>query len=218
MPVNEAPVSTDEVKHPEDDQESLDGDGRRNSDSSGTSGNGQIPSTPRIPTSKINETGDGGASPSSSSNSGWSPQAPIAKKREQRPPPPLPPKKEKPRFDLVPIDKQRKPQHKALKANIFDSHCHLDRLYSRMYPPSSHEFYEKVPHVLRDGKMPLQNLRNYLGAEHSAKFEGLIHVICDPRDFQVGNKINFRFFQDKVLHFLSSLANGFGLLVRNPSG
>ncbi len=89
------------------------------------------------------------------------------------------------RFSQVPRENQRIPQNIAMKANIFDSHCHLDRLFARLYSPTSHEFYDKEPRLLRSGQLPLQHLRKFLPGEHTSKFEGYIHAVSDPLDFKV---------------------------------
>ena len=73
----------------------------------------------------------------------------------------------------------------ALVTNIFDSHCHLDRIYSYWK-------HAKVPN-------PLENLSQKFPAVFGSKFEGCISVNCDPRNWKVIShfkpwpKINRRF-------------------------
>ena len=92
-------------------------------------------------------------------------------------------------FEHVPLDQQEINRKKYTGQNlIFDSHCHLDRVFARLFPGESNtDFYcekkssKKSP---KGSNGPLTVLRNkfrFMGFDDT--FEGCINIICTPKYF-----------------------------------
>ena len=97
------------------------------------------------------------------------------------------------RFDVV-EDEHQKTHISTSKANIFDSHCHLDRVFFQHFRIQGYEFHDPTSSKMRsqfdywkvNDQDPLAVLRKKYSLAFSEKFEGCIHVICNPLHFGKG--------------------------------
>ena len=91
-------------------------------------------------------------------------------------------------FKLVPMDQLSFNVFEGIKpGSLFDSHCHLDRIFTRKFDQSSNDFYgvnAKLPiqHALRPLAMLKKKYKFAFGRDPDV-FEGCIHNICHPKYF-----------------------------------
>lgn len=91
-------------------------------------------------------------------------------------------------FKLVPMDQMSMKVFEGIKpGSLFDAHCHLDRIFMKVFDQLPNEFYglnAKLP--MQHASRPLAMLKKkYLFAfgGNPDLFEGCIHNICHPKYF-----------------------------------
>ena len=78
---------------------------------------------------------------------------------------------------LVPLEKQILTPHSIYQKMLFDSHCHLDRIFSKTFKKSVSDFYQP-------SSQPLKKLREmYDASSFATPFEGCINIITHPKHF-----------------------------------
>jgi hypothetical protein len=94
-------------------------------------------------------------------------------------------------FGVVPKNCQPTDNQMAKVANIFDTHCHIDRLFALLFEIEGNDFYNpnsyKMKKILSrqyNTKGPMELLRKMKYKAHGYKFEGCINVVCDPKFFE----------------------------------
>ena len=71
------------------------------------------------------------------------------------------------KYDFVPFQ---------MSHALFDSHCHLDRVFGRAFNKPSSDFF-------KPGPQPLQLLKETYPEDFTSMFEGCINVITHPNKF-----------------------------------
>ena len=102
-------------------------------------------------------------------------------------------------FKRVPFDQQNTNRKIYTGKNlIFDSHCHLDRVFKILFTQNSFDFYteKKAPAIKKFSSTsskskaaggPLTVLRTKYKCVYDENFEGCINIICHPNHFAKHN-------------------------------
>jgi Tat protein secretion system quality control protein TatD with DNase activity len=93
-------------------------------------------------------------------------------------------------FGVVPKNCQPQDNRVAKLANLFDTHCHIDKIFSSIYKAEASEFFnpysdrmKKVFSHNSNSKGPMEVLRKHFFKSHGDKFEGCINVFTNPKFF-----------------------------------
>ena len=84
-----------------------------------------------------------------------------------------------------PSDKQPRDRSSQELSNLFDSHCHLDRVFNKRFGVGFDDFYQPSKNPMKDhlgSKGPLEDLRSRFKKSFN-KFEGCISAITHPKYF-----------------------------------
>ena len=91
--------------------------------------------------------------------------------------------------------------------NIFDSHCHMDRVFYKLFGTVKGDFFDVDAFTYRFGNYgPLEVLKYYFKSKFTANFEGIINVITDPY-----------FFHEKYWNWIALESNVYLALGCHPS-
>ena len=86
------------------------------------------------------------------------------------------------KYAVVPSEKQPKDRSGQELSNLFDSHCHLDRVFNKRFGVGRDVFYQPLKNPMKDllgSKGPLEELRSRFKKSFN-KLDGCISVITHP--------------------------------------
>ena len=90
-----------------------------------------------------------------------------------------------PKYAVVPSEKQPKDRSGQELANLFDSHCHLDRIFNKRFGVELDDFYQPLKNPMKDllgSKGVLEELRSRFKKSFN-KLDGCINTIDHPNYF-----------------------------------